>query len=144
VGKRNDWGLKGLISHLETLGKRLSAETVVLFGSRATQTWRDSSDADILVVSPLFEGKSIFDRIAFVLDNWTMKDIPVEPVCLSPDELDDSLGSPILWEILEHGMVISSGPSFDRIQRRFESARSQGILDRKGSTWSFPETGKIP
>ena len=45
------------------LQKGLNRSKAVLFGSYATQTYTDESDIDLVIVSPLFRDKSIFERV---------------------------------------------------------------------------------
>lgn len=59
----------------------------MLFGSRA---WSDSlgtSDYDLIIVSPNFEGIPFVKRLPLVYAHWTF-DVPLEALCYTPAEFD--------------------------------------------------------
>lgn len=80
-----------LVSAVRRLRDRFAATTplelVILFGSRARGGARPDSDADLMLVSPAFEGKSLTERASPLYLAWD-SDIPADFVCYSPAEFE--------------------------------------------------------
>jgi predicted nucleotidyltransferase len=59
---------------------------MILFGSRARGDWLLTSDADLMIVSPDFQGHRCVDRSAEVLRHWRGR-VDLEVFCYTPDEI---------------------------------------------------------
>jgi hypothetical protein len=59
----------------------------VLFGSRARGDALESSDYDLILVSPEFQGMSFHTRIVRALEQLSSIHLPLDILCYSPDEL---------------------------------------------------------
>ena len=77
---------------LECLKRRLAGqfrvEKMILFGSRARRDWLLDSDADLMVISPDFEGLRFADRSAEILWRWRGR-VDLEVFCYTPAEIAD-------------------------------------------------------
>ncbi|MBI4288331.1 MAG: hypothetical protein HY671_07895 [Chloroflexi bacterium] len=49
-----------------------------------------TSDYDLILVSPAFQGMPWTEGVASVLESWEM-DAPMEPMCYTPDEFSRKL-----------------------------------------------------
>lgn len=68
----------------------ISLDEVVVFGSRARDDYRESSDVDILIVSRDFEGKPWNKRPGPFYRHWDYDELPEpEYVCLTPEEFEE-------------------------------------------------------
>lgn len=74
----------------QRLKKKLHSPEVILFGSYADGTPHQDSDIDLLVVSPEFERKTIFERADLTKDaeHETIRKylVPLDVMDLSPSE----------------------------------------------------------
>ena len=63
---------------------------LVVFGSRVRDDYRESSDVDILIVSPDFENINYFKRPRPFYSRWDFDELP-EPefICLTPEEFEE-------------------------------------------------------
>jgi len=80
--------------------KEIRIEKIILFGSRAKESYKKESDYDFIVVSKDFEGIPIFKRIEIVLDIKENIDV----ICLTPEEFErekNFLGSIVSYAIKE-------------------------------------------
>jgi predicted nucleotidyltransferase len=78
----------------ESLRERgVSPAKVILFGSQKTGMSHDESDIDIIVVSPLFKGKDLFDRAGLTgsAEHITIKKflVPLDIINLTPEEFEE-------------------------------------------------------
>jgi predicted nucleotidyltransferase len=68
----------------------VTVNSIVLFGSAASNKMTIHSDLDIIIVSPDFDGKDLFERseITMLAEIKTMKkfQIPMDIINLSPEE----------------------------------------------------------
>jgi predicted nucleotidyltransferase len=91
---------------LDRLVRTLRPERVVLFGSRARGTHRETSDYDLLIVGARFLGVPWVERAPLAIRLW---DLPVdlEPICLTPEEFRRrSKEVSIVGEALRNGVVV--------------------------------------
>lgn len=58
---------------------------MILFGSRARGDWLLTSDADLMIVSPVFGGRRFADRSAEVLRDWRGR-VDLKIFCDTPAE----------------------------------------------------------
>lgn len=81
-------------------------ERAILFGSRARGDDRSDSDADVLLVSPAFEGKSAMERGVDLHLAWDV-DVPVDLLCYTPDEFEELKDRPSLVRVaVEEGVEV--------------------------------------
>jgi predicted nucleotidyltransferase len=125
-----------LISALLNLANEIPLEGLVLFGSQAQGALHSESDIDILAIANVFANLTPFERLAKVFSVWSGKKT-LEAVCISPNELSNSLFSPLFWEIFEVGIVIKSFPQLNGIINTFQKLKSKGFLDKDEGTWKF-------
>jgi predicted nucleotidyltransferase len=93
---------------LKRLEHALQPDKVILFGSRARGNHRKTSDFDLLIVSRKFRGVPWIKRAPIVIRLW---DIPldVEPICLTPEELEKRSGElSIVGEAVRHGVEVAA------------------------------------
>jgi len=80
--------------------KGIGVEKIILFGSRAKESYKKESDYDFIIVSKDFEGIPIFKRIEMVLDIKENIDV----ICLTPEEFErekNFLGSIVSYAVRE-------------------------------------------
>ena len=78
--------LRGLKSLKRRLARHIRVDRMILFGSRARGDWLLTSDADLVIVSPDFQGRRFVDRSAEVLRHWRGR-VDLEVFCYTPDEI---------------------------------------------------------
>jgi predicted nucleotidyltransferase len=76
----------GLRNLKRRLARGIRVERMILFGSRARGDWLLTSDADVMIVSPDFQGHRFADRSAEVLARWRGR-VDLEVFCYTPDEI---------------------------------------------------------
>jgi len=78
--------IQGLKSPKGWLARRIRVDRMILFGSRARGDWLLDSDADLMIVSPDFQGHRFVDRSAEVLRHWRGR-VDLEVFCYTPEEI---------------------------------------------------------
>lgn len=72
---------------LARLKQDYTLHKVILFGSRAKGDFLESSDYDLLIISPNFEGIAFVKRMSLVYEYWTSEK-PLEALCYTPAEFE--------------------------------------------------------
>ena len=100
--ERREEILRGLDRLVRRLKETLPLEKVYLFGSFATGNIHEGSDIDLVLVGQFRE--RFQERIFRVLE-LNDENLPVEPLCYSPDELEAMIqeGNPFVLEVLKTG-----------------------------------------
>ena len=101
-----------LMRRVEAIADRLKrdyhAQTVILYGSRATGIESPDSDTDLLVVAPTRE--KFFERMTTVLRlvRDLYKGLALSPIVLTPEEINQRLNQddPFVKEILASGIKL--------------------------------------
>jgi len=93
----------------------LKINSVVLFGSLARGEGLPWSDVDLLLISRDFSGMRKGDRIHLLLDKWDYMR-PLEPICLSPDEISEE--NPLIWEICIDGIPVVDDGTFRELREK--------------------------
>jgi predicted nucleotidyltransferase len=78
--------IRGLRRLKRRVARRIRVERMVLFGSRARGDWLLTSDADVMIVSPDFQGHRFADRSAEILRHWRGR-VDLEVFCYTPEEI---------------------------------------------------------
>ncbi len=78
--------IRGLKSLKRRLARHIRVDRMILFGSRARGDWLLTSDADLMIVSPDFQGRRFADRSAEVLGHWRGR-VDLEVFCYTPAEV---------------------------------------------------------
>ena len=80
---------------LQLLSQRVRVEKAYLFGSYVKGTWLKTSDVDLVIVSPDFEGIPFLKRLDMINElQWRAGITPhVETIPLTPSELKEKLKS---------------------------------------------------
>ena len=73
----------------EEIERRYAPQHVILFGSRATGRARPDSDVDLIVVSSLFEGRRLVDRMSALREILSdQQTVPIDVLCYTPEEFE--------------------------------------------------------
>lgn len=80
--------VRGLKNLKRQLARRIRIDRMILFGSRARGDWLLTSDADLMIISPDFQGHRFADRNAEVLRHWR-GGVDLEVFCYTPDEITE-------------------------------------------------------
>jgi len=126
---------------LRDLAERLAAagvaRAVVLFGSRARGEALDTSDADVAVISPRFEGLSPLER-GELLYRFREPGLRVDLLGFTPDELL-GMSRPMLWDVLRDGRPLYDDGAFAEARLRFERLIAEGRIEPVPGGWRFRE-----
>ena len=79
--------IKKLKEFRDKLGRRVSIEKIIFFGSRANGKPNKDSDIDLIIVSKDFRGKKFRYRALEFYDYWNL-DYPVDFLCYTPEEFN--------------------------------------------------------
>jgi hypothetical protein len=74
-----------IAAFIDRIKEKYFISEVILFGSRARDEYLLSSDVDLIIVSPDFEGVYFLNRIVMMLELWE-GEVPLEPLCYTPSE----------------------------------------------------------
>ena len=87
------------------IGRRFSAERVILFGSYARGTVTEDSDFDLLVIGP-FEGRSV-DRSVEIRMELRPR-FPMDLLVRTPEKVREriQMGDEFMREIVEEGKIL--------------------------------------
>jgi len=81
---------------------------MILFGSFAKGTSNEDSDIDVVILSPSFSGKNLWDRIGILTPALREFPEPIEAIALTPEEWDEEESLIILYA--KEGEVVYSSP----------------------------------
>lgn len=91
---------------LEEMG--ILPEEIIVFGSHATGHASESSDLDMLVIAPQFEGMDLWERMSLLGRARAGIARPMEILGITPNEAaGPDLGSFIKHEVLEKGLRVA-------------------------------------
>jgi len=86
--------------------KKINAEKIVFFGSRAKGDFHNDSDFDLIVVSKKFENLRQDKRVLLSYKLWK-NDFALELLCYTPEEFEERKnGLTIVSEALKEGIEI--------------------------------------
>ncbi len=66
------------------IGKKYGVQKMILFGSRATDSYKKDSDVDVIIVGK-FKEKGNAQRTPPLYNDWSL-DLPVDFICYTPEE----------------------------------------------------------
>ena len=90
----------------KNLGKNMTVDKMILFGSQATGKTHKWSDVDLILVSKKFRKMNFFERGAKLYNYWSVRR-PVDFLCYTPEEFArKSKGITIVREALKHGIEV--------------------------------------
>jgi predicted nucleotidyltransferase len=92
------------------LRRAIDVEAVILYGSQAKNTARESSDIDLAVVSPDFEGTSTYDRQEAVARATVGRAYRLSPIAFASSEYHNPGAHSFLREIIRTGRVVYPKP----------------------------------
>ncbi len=103
MGSRQDL-IQRLRQFIAKLGVPVSE--AYLFGSRASGSHLESSDVDIVLVSPQFASMGFFERPVEIYRHWSGPE-SLEPLCYTPEEFEKKKGQiSIVREAVRTGIRI--------------------------------------
>lgn len=128
-------GRPALIDEVQQcLGARVALEALVLFGSRARGDPLDTSDWDLAVVSPDFQGLNPLERGLRVVDCL----LPgIELVYLTPSELLEPTLSYLRCAILEEGVPVVDRGAYARARAHYAAQKAAGRIRYHGAVVEF-------
>ena len=114
-----------------------SAETVILFGSRARGDYREDSDIDLLLVHPDSLDSEIRDRarnaVAAKVEALYGQRMPIDFVWFTPKEFEQlrlSINSVVAIAI-EEGITMSGEPASDEYRNEGDSSNEWTVTDQR-------------
>jgi uncharacterized protein len=87
---------------LETAG--IHIDRIILFGSQADGTAIESSDIDLIVISPSFAGKSYWERIDILSEAIYEVFAPIEATAFTPEEWQS--GQSLMVDYAREGVLV--------------------------------------
>lgn len=129
-------GRKNYINEITNLAKRIKADAVILFGSRARGDNLKESDIDLLIIGERFRNMNIFNRIITVNNLWTGK-YPIELVIFTPNEFEMKFSrySPLALDPIYEGKAIVNKSFLKKYKERLKRMITLGIVERYNDTW---------
>ena len=105
---------------------------IILYGSRAKETFTNFSDIDIIVISNNFK-KDFLSRIRDLIDA-NPSSIPIEPLGYSEPEFETMLGSCRITALdaVREGIPLSGEDYFNKLKNKLNALESIGLY--KGRT----------
>jgi hypothetical protein len=88
---------------LEKLG--ITSQRILLYGSYATGNAREDSDIDLIVISELFEGMNIRERLELLGIAAGKVFEPIEALGYTPEEIEANRRGTFLEEVLEQAQL---------------------------------------
>jgi len=79
-----------LIEEIREYLHRVHVEEAMLYGSYARGDERRYSDADLILISPRFEGVRFLDRLPPLYLEWRLVRPPIEPLAYTPEEFEEA------------------------------------------------------
>lgn len=98
---------------IDELKKEIKINSVILFGSRASEDHTVWSDYDICIVSNDFTKLNKWDRMDLVLSKWH-GERALEPICYTSEELENC-NYTLAYEIIDKGKIIYDDGTFRKI-----------------------------
>lgn len=89
---------------LEVEERGIKLKTVILYGSHATNSSREDSDIDVIVISDDFAEKSYWERVDILTDAIFSISEPVEAVAMTTDEWEN--GDSLISDFARNGDVL--------------------------------------
>lgn len=83
----------------------IKIEKLILFGSHATNTAREDSDIDLVVISPSFVGKGYWERIDILTDAIYQVSAPIEASAFTPEEW--RAGNSLIVDYAQNGILMA-------------------------------------
>lgn len=96
---------------IQQLQKGLRVDAVVLYGSYAHGTPREWSDIDLAVISPDFEGVSVWKRQEMIAHLTVHRYPDIAPIGYPPSEYHNPGRHSFLREIIRTGRVVYKAPT---------------------------------
>ncbi len=82
----------------------VQVEEMILYGSQATDTAREDSDIDLIVISSSFANKSYWERIDILSEAIYKLFAPIEASAFTPEEWQS--GQSLLVDYARNGVVV--------------------------------------
>jgi len=109
LGESQEWVEKLISSYVERLNQHIRVSRVLVFGSRARGDFEDSSDLDLLIISPDFEGMYLEDRCKLLLKCWGRENylkLRINAYGYTPKEFNKAKScDPLVRKALRDGVV---------------------------------------
>lgn len=95
-----------IIGQVKRFLKRAGLDEAILFGSRVRGDYLSTSDVDVIVISPRFEGVRVIERMYQMHDAWEGDEF-LEVLPYTPEEFERAREfSGVVQAALEHGIRI--------------------------------------
>lgn len=83
----------------------VSVDRLIMFGSHATDTAREDSDIDVVVISPSFANKDYWERIDILSEAIYHVFAPIEASAFTPEEWQEDKS--LLVDYAKNGVLIT-------------------------------------
>jgi len=106
MGQKNDSIINAFAKRIK---KKISPCKIILFGSRASGTFKKDSDYDFLLISPQFKQYEWEERSAQIYHLKRGIPAAMDIICLTPEEFQKKKSEiGVIQEIARHGLTVSS------------------------------------
>ncbi len=100
--------LERVIEEVRDLLRRLDLPEAIVFGSRVTGDYLDTSDVDLILISPRFRGVRVRERAEQVHRCWQGAE-ELEALPYTPEEFERAReDSGVIQAALRHGLRVSA------------------------------------
>ncbi|MCZ7400608.1 MAG: nucleotidyltransferase domain-containing protein [Candidatus Methanoperedens sp.] len=128
---------EALNEYCKEIEMRFKPVCIILYGSRAKETFTNFSDIDIIVISNNFEN-DFLSRIRDLIDANTSS-LPIEPLGYTESEFETMLGSCRITALdaVREGIPLSGEDYFNKLKNKLNALENMGLY--KGRTsWHIP------
>ena len=137
IRKESDAVKKAIQDYCKELIKRFKPSCIILYGSRAKETFTNLSDIDIIVISNNFE-QDFLSRIGDLIDANNFS-IPIEPLGYTETEFETMLGSCRITALdaVREGIPLSGEEYFNNLKKKLAQLERMGVYKGR-SSWHIP------
>ena len=128
---------KALKEYCREIELKFKPACIILYGSRAKETFTNLSDIDIIVISNNFE-QDFLSRIKDLIDANTSS-FPIEPLGYTENEFETMLGSCRITALdaVREGIPLSGEEYFNNLKKKLAQLERMGVYKGR-SSWHIP------
>ena len=79
-----------LIAEIKRFMQQVGVSDALLYGSRARDDWLHTSDVDLMLISPRFQGQRLLERLRWLHGAWHLWWLYPELLAYTPEEFEEA------------------------------------------------------